>query len=150
MKTLAATEDLAEIRARIGRLAPGDTGQWGSMNAAQAVCHMRDSLCCPLGERMVAPLKPPIPPAMRKWLALWFPREWPRGVPTTPEMNQEIGGTRPMEFALDRAGLLEKLDAFAVGKGPWPAHPIFGAMTQKEWMRWGYLHADHHLRQFGR
>jgi Protein of unknown function (DUF1569) len=29
-------------------------------------------------------------------------------------------------------------------------HPIFGPMTAKDWMRWGYLHADHHLRQFGR
>jgi hypothetical protein len=28
-------------------------------------------------------------------------------------------------------------------------HPIFGQMTEKEWMRWGYLHMDHHLRQFG-
>jgi Protein of unknown function (DUF1569) len=30
-----------------------------------------------------------------------------------------------------------------------PAHPIFGRMTEEEWMRWGYLHVDHHLRQFG-
>jgi hypothetical protein len=28
-------------------------------------------------------------------------------------------------------------------------HPMFGEMTEKDWMRWGYLHADHHLRQFG-
>jgi hypothetical protein len=27
---------------------------------------------------------------------------------------------------------------------------MFGPMTEKDWMRWGYLHADHHLRQFGR
>ena len=31
----------------------------------------------------------------------------------------------------------------------WHPHPIFGAMTDAEWMRWGYLHTDHHLRQFG-
>jgi hypothetical protein len=29
-------------------------------------------------------------------------------------------------------------------------HPIFGRITRAEWLRWGYLHADHHLRQFGR
>ncbi len=29
-------------------------------------------------------------------------------------------------------------------------HPFFGAMSRQEWLRWGYLHADHHLRQFGR
>ena len=26
----------------------------------------------------------------------------------------------------------------------------WGKMTAGDWMRWGYLHADHHLRQFGR
>ncbi len=29
-------------------------------------------------------------------------------------------------------------------------HPYFGNLTKWEWMRWAYLHADHHLRQFGR
>jgi hypothetical protein len=28
-------------------------------------------------------------------------------------------------------------------------HPIFGELTDSERMRWGYLHMDHHLRQFG-
>jgi len=28
-------------------------------------------------------------------------------------------------------------------------HPLFGPMNYEDWMRWGYLHADHHLRQFG-
>jgi hypothetical protein len=27
---------------------------------------------------------------------------------------------------------------------------MFGPMSERDWMRWGYLHADHHLRQFGR
>jgi hypothetical protein len=31
----------------------------------------------------------------------------------------------------------------------WPVHPIFGRMSHREWLRWAYLHADHHLRQFG-
>jgi hypothetical protein len=29
------------------------------------------------------------------------------------------------------------------------AHPIFGPMSDAAWLRWGYLHMDHHLRQFG-
>lgn len=28
-------------------------------------------------------------------------------------------------------------------------HSIFGPMTSAEWLRWGHLHLDHHLRQFG-
>jgi hypothetical protein len=30
-----------------------------------------------------------------------------------------------------------------------PDHAIFGSMSEADWMRWGYLHMDHHLRQFG-
>jgi len=29
------------------------------------------------------------------------------------------------------------------------AHRHFGAMSEKQWMRLAFLHADHHLRQFG-
>ena len=28
-------------------------------------------------------------------------------------------------------------------------HPLWGRMSEWEWGRWGYLHTDHHLRQFG-
>ena len=28
-------------------------------------------------------------------------------------------------------------------------HPTLGPMSRAQWLRWGYLHADHHLRQFG-
>jgi len=26
---------------------------------------------------------------------------------------------------------------------------MFGLMPDRDWMRWGYLHMNHHLRQFG-
>jgi len=29
-------------------------------------------------------------------------------------------------------------------------HSLFGQMSYVDWMRWGYLHTDHHLREFGR
>jgi hypothetical protein len=44
-------------------------------------------------------------------------------------------------------GLTERLAAERDFTGR--AHPIFGAMAKEEWHRWGYLHLDHHLRQFG-
>jgi len=31
-------------------------------------------------------------------------------------------------------------------EGRW--HPIFGPMSRSDWLRWAYLHMDHHLRQF--
>jgi hypothetical protein len=66
-------------------------------------------------------------------------------------MDQEIGGTPPVEFEQDRRELLKLMDRFTC-ESPIPtfsAHPIFGQMSRKELMRWAYLHINHHLRQFG-
>jgi hypothetical protein len=151
MKTLSSTHDLASIRGRLARLTPEDARQWGSMTVAQMICHLTDSFGCPLDERPVPPFKAsPIPVPIYKWLALNFPKKWPPGVPTPPVMDQQIGGTPPGEFVADHATLLAKLDQFVHSSGPWGSHPIFGDMTTAEWMRWGYLHTNHHLRQFGR
>jgi hypothetical protein len=151
MKTLSSAGDLAALRNRIALVDPADARLWGSMSAHQMICHLRDAFECPLGERPVAAFKAlPIPAFLFKWLALRVPRKWPPGVPTPPEVDQRIGGTAPGEFAADRAELLDKLDQFAQSSGPWVPHPMFGSLTRSEWMRWGYLHTDHHLRQFGR
>ena len=152
MKTLSSAGDLANIRNRIALVSPTDVRLWGSMSVHQMVCHLTDAFCCPLGER--------VPPA-RQGLAhpcadlqvarpLLSPASGRTACPTPPEMNQQIGGTPPADFAADRAALLARLDQFARYSGPWSPHPIFGEMTTREWMRWGYLHTDHHLRQFGR
>lgn len=151
-KTLARAEDLAEIRQRIGQLTAEDPRRWGSLSVGEMVCHVRDSYEAPLGRRKVstAARRPPIPRGLFKWLALSLPREWPKGVPTMPEVNPHLAGTRPAEFDADLQILLRRLDEFAVCSGPFAPHPFFGAMSHGEWKRWGYLHADHHLRQFGR
>ena len=102
MKTLANGEDLEEIRGRVGQLTEADVRLWGGMNCHQMVCHLTDAFGCSLGERAVAALKgPPIPVGVYRWLALWVPMKWPKGVKTTPEMDQRIGGTRPGEFVAD-------------------------------------------------
>jgi hypothetical protein len=151
MKTLAKPSDLAAIRARLAALTPADAAVWGTMSVNQMLCHLRDSYELPLGERTAAPVKPPtIPLGLLKWIALSAPVKWPKGVPTPPEVDQHIAGTPPIDFEADRAALLAKLDAFARSTGPWPPHPIFGPLTTPQWMRWGFLHPDHHLRQFGR
>ena len=48
---------------------------------------------------------------------------------------------------MDLVAAVERFTA-ANGEADWPAHPIFGPLTRRAWMRWGYLHVDHHLRQF--
>ena len=151
MKTLATVADQTGVRVRIAGLTANDRGLWGSMTVGQMVCHCTDAYLYSLGERTASPVKPPISRAMMKWLALKWPVKWPKGVPTTPEMDQATGaGTHPTEFEADRAGLLSALSRFTDKRDNWPLHPTFGPMTRGDWMRWGFLHMDHHLRQFGR
>jgi hypothetical protein len=151
MKTLSSAGDLASIRDRIALVSPTDTRLWGSMTVHQMLCHLSDAFACPLGQRPVAPIKASrIPTPIYKWLALRVSMKWPQDVPTLPEIDQRVGGTPPCNFTEDRVVLIGKLDQFVRAEGPWSPHPIFGVLSREEWMRWGYLHTDHHLRQFGR
>lgn len=87
-----------------------------------------------------------------KWIALYAPLPWPEGVRTSPEIDQCGGaGTPPGDFAADVAHVEALMQEFASGAVDLEgrAHPIFGRMSRSAWLRWGYLHVDHHLRQFG-
>ena len=76
---------------------------------------------------------------------------WPSGVDTSPEIDQCGGGTTPRDFAADVECVLVLVDRIVREARTlrWPRHPTFGRMSVAEWLRWGYLHVDHHLRQFG-
>jgi hypothetical protein len=70
---------------------------------------------------------------------------------TSPEIDQEKDGTAPGDFAADLARVEALLDRVTAPTSilDRQAHPYFGRMSHADWLRWGYLHLDHHLRQFG-
>lgn len=76
---------------------------------------------------------------------------WPKGFKTVAELDQQGRGTPPVEFEREVGELKILIDRFT--RNPrdfqWPSHPYFGRMSEMEWMRLGYLHSDHHLRQLG-
>jgi hypothetical protein len=152
MKTLARERDMVELLQRVRALGPDSARRWGRMSAHQMVCHLSDSCRMLTDQQAIAPARSPLPPAARKWIALYLPMRWPSGIRTTPELDQEAGGTKPVEFAADVARLLELLNLIATARRAsfdGRMHPVFGRMSARDWLRWAYLHADHHLRQFG-
>lgn len=149
MKTLSQDADKQEVLRRIAALRPDSARRWGKMSCHQMVVHLRDAFLCPMGEKAVSSAKPPIPRSIMKWGALYFPMKWPQGVPTRPEMEQGVGGAAPVDFSEDRERLVATMERFVKKSFKWAPHPTFGEMTEGDWMRWGYLHCDHHLRQFG-
>ncbi len=150
MKTLSNAACLNEILDRLSHVRADSPRQWGKMNAHQMICHLADSLRGMMGRKQVSPAERPFGPVM-KWAALNLPMKWPKGVPTRPEVDQQKSGTEPAEFEADRRELIALTEEFArfVRHSALSPHPMFGQMTEKEWMRWCYLHHDHHLRQFG-
>ncbi len=151
MQSLANLLDRRNITGRMSKLSPGDAARWGSMSVHQMVCHLNDSYKIGLGEKYASPASGFFERTLLKRLALDVPLQWAKGFRTRPEVEQGKGGSIPLDFRPDLASLLATLDRFCDAlPAPCVPHPIFGAMTVKDWMRWGYLHADHHLRQFGR
>jgi hypothetical protein len=150
MKTLAKTVDREETRQRLTALTSDDKAQWGVMSAGQMVCHVRGAFLTAMAEDAVVYAKGPLPPKLLKFVALRSPVKWPEGVPTLPSLMIGAPAMQTGAFAADHASLLEAFDRFCAFPNHARDHAFFHAMNHGDWMRWGYLHTDHHLRQFGR
>jgi hypothetical protein len=151
MKTLRNPRDKESLLQRLLAVRRDSPRRWGKMSAHQMVCHLADTLRCPLGEKTITPQPGWYPRALLRLFALRVPLPWPHGFKTRPEFDQQAGGTPPTEFAADVSELRNLLERFTRQPRDFELrpHPVFGSMSEADWMRWGYLHIDHHLRQFG-
>ncbi len=134
------------ILERIAALKPERPARWGRMTAHQALCHLNDSFRAAMGLKMASPAAGVLQRTVVKWFALYVPAAWGR-----QELEPGMDDTAPAGFQHDRTELVRLIERFAdPNRGcAWRPHPIFGKMREREWLRWGYLHSDHHLRQFG-
>jgi len=167
MKTLAHPPDKVAVLARLRHVRSDSVARWGRMTAPQMVCHLADAFRMAVGDMPVVAHASLLRRTVVKWIALSAPVPWPRGViATVPEIDQTLGaGTKPGALASDVAQLEALTERFtrAALAGITPAsdsssrsaglagipHPYFGRMSNEDWLRWGWLHLDHHLRQFG-
>jgi hypothetical protein len=155
MKTFADAASRAEVLDRLRTVRADTPRRWGRMTAHQMICHCADACRMACGEVVPVEISGPLQRTLVKWIALYAPVPWPAGrISTVVEMDQlgdRFSGAGPGEFAADVAALEALLARIAAqaGRGAWPRHPIFGRLSEREWLRWAYLHMDHHLRQFG-
>jgi len=151
MKSVEQPAVLAGLTARFRHLRPESLPRWGTMASSEMLCHLADAASSVLGQRPRTAQPPHGARLLVKWLALYSPLPWPKGVPTPSHVNPRAGGSRPGDFQEDLARAVEGVHALAAA--PPEAfvrdHAIFGRMTARDWRRWAYLHTDHHLRQFG-
>lgn len=146
---MAATLYDASVREavlqRIDRLRPDATPRWGRMTAPQMIAHLTEAFRMPSGDLHIRRRFVPLRPLVR-WLLLYV-LPFPKGAPTARELLARI----PDSWEADRtrfralvAGVREPAPGSPVGD-----HPIFGAMSVRDWGVLLYKHTDHHLRQFG-
>jgi hypothetical protein len=148
-KTLANAADCDQIQQRIAALTPTSPRQWGVMSVGGMICHLDDSYQLALGGRSVAPVSVPVPRRLIKYLALRTSMPWVKNMKTINEVRQGAGGTCPGPFVDDRTRLLQTVERFSACTAlAQTQHPFFGPMSADDWLRWGWRHADHHLRQF--
>jgi len=122
------------------------------MSVHQMVCHLADAFLMGTEQKPVSHASGFRERTIVKWIALYAPVHWPPArIKTRPEVDQEIGGTKPTAFATDVESLEALVEIVTTRPGFFAGrdHPIFGPLSEAAWMRWGYLHMDHHLRQFG-
>jgi hypothetical protein len=149
MKTLANPDHRSEILNRLAAIGPDTPRRWGTLTSPEMICHLADAFRIALGERESDELGSIFLRTIGKVVAIYLPFPWPHNVPTRPESDPKVEGTRPTEFAADVEALRDLCHRFGDRSGGWSLHPAFGALNDAAWHRWGYRHMDHHLRQFG-
>ena len=150
MRSVRNARDRAELLQRLRMISPESRPRWGRMSAHQMVCHLGDICRVSLGERRTTPVGNPLAHTVIKYFLLGG-LPIPKGVPTTPELDQERQGTAPADFDADVRTLEELLERIGTA-GSLPdahEHPFFGPLSTSQWGRFHYRHMDHHLRQFG-
>lgn len=149
MKTLRNEADKASLIERINKLTGEEKALWGKMNVNQMVSHLVQAGEMPFGHNLESRSNF-MSRNIVKYLVLYV-LPMPKEVKTSPEMNQQENGRKPLEFSNDKSKVIELTEKLAAISENTDCceHPFFGAMNAKEWGIIVHKHIDHHLKQFG-
>jgi len=147
MRTLATSGCVDDLISRTQLITPEQPRLWGTMTAHQMLLHLGDAAAAALGQKQFV-LKPRPGGAVIRFVLFYLVPRYPRGVRVG---NNPAGRVvDPATFEHDKQRVIDLTRAMAAPNAPLvPKHPLFGTMRRGSWMRWAYMHTDHHLRQFG-
>jgi hypothetical protein len=151
IRTLDSAQTRQQLLLRLARLPEEQPPLWGRMHAAAMLLHLREAFELALKERPVKQHPRLLRGRFGRWLVLYSGMPWVRNYQTVPEVDILLKQEKIEDFEAERRALVEIMVTFSECSEErlLPEHPFFGSFRHKDWMRWGYLHTDHHLRQFG-
>lgn len=122
-RTVADRDVLRDLETRLARLAPDSARRWGVLSAHEVLGHLGDATPMMLRDRpRLVPVDGTERP-LRKAVALWSPLRWPHGLRTSPHYNPHTLGSRPADFARDRARVIDGLERLAAMPADAPLEP---------------------------
>ncbi|MBC8085357.1 MAG: DUF1569 domain-containing protein [Hymenobacter sp.] len=144
-KNLLVEKDTNELIARALTLTPDNKGHWGNMSVTTMLKH-----CNVVNTAILSYDQAPKAPTIKQrflLVGLYLMKELPKSVKTRPEyVNFKED---ELEFAHEKNIFMQTIAEYIdYPKTLTAIHPVFGPLNTKEWGRFGWLHMDHHLRQF--
>lgn len=149
MRNLFQKDEVQATIARINKLTPETTPQWGKMNVGQMLAH------CNVAYEMALTDKYPIVRGVKRFFLKLFvksvvvgPKPYKKNNPTTPEFKM----TGEKDFEKEKNQLIanvEKVQALGISHFEGKESTSFGPLTSNEWNVLFSKHLDHHLTQFG-
>jgi hypothetical protein len=147
-KTIYAPETIQEIIQRIDKLKPTDTPFWGQMNAVEMLTH------CNMAHQSILKAPPSdekstLKQLVSKFIFFRIKNEFPRFA-RGPKRFDMKGKVNAEAFEEEKSKYKHIIGKYGKVEGKIAAmHPRLGRLSHAEWGRFVWMHADHHLRQFG-
>jgi hypothetical protein len=150
LKSLNSVADVEEILGRLAHVQEGQPPLWGRLYAAAMLRHLREAFELALKDRPVKQHHRLLRGPQIRWLVLYSGVSWVRNYQTVPEVDVLLKQEVVEDFEAERGKLVRIINRFSHCREErlLDKHPFFGKFRREDWMRWGYLHTDHHLRQF--
>lgn len=143
------TTTVTDLQARIDKLTPATTPQWGKMNVGQMLAHNNVAFDITYGKI----------PVSYNFLMRWMLKTFVKETVVGSKPYGKNGRTAPVfivsderDFTKEKAELLANIQrVHADGAVAFEGResPSFGKMTSQEWSNQFWKHLDHHLTQFG-
>ena len=142
-RSINNSHDLNEVFGRLDKLTAETRASWGKMNIRQMLRHVGDAANFAFDS--------PNPNAKKKSFMKWmiFNIPAPKNAKTLPEIDQVAKGVDPDDFERERSRVKELFEKISSSNGPFKVNPFLGELTKDEWGKLCYVHANHHLKQFG-
>lgn len=150
-KNLLQPEVRTAILARIDKITPNHTRQWGTMDVLQGLRHMNEGIKIGLGETKTAP-RPgsKLQKSLMRFFILKTDFPTPKAkAETFKEINMVANKIYPTDLKAEKDSLKQTIERFVAATKLEPKSELIGPMTKEEWARLNYTHMDHHLKQFG-